>query len=167
MSVLYLSLGSNLGDRRSALDAAVRAIGERVGDVEAVSGYLETEPWGFVSSHGFLNAAVRVRTSLDAWSVLERTQEIERELGRREKSVGGVYHDRAIDIDLLMMDDIEMDEWRVVGGREQRLTLPHPLMREREFVMRPLGEVEAPPSPPEMGGCVGGDGASIEAMESI
>ena len=139
-----------MGDRRAFLDAAVRLIGERVGEVEAVSRYLETEPWGFVSPSKFLNAALRVSTSLEAWQVLERTQEIERELGRREKSVGGVYHDRAIDIDLLMMDNLRIDEWRVVGASLQRLTLPHPLMLERDFVMRPLQEV-TPSHPRNMG----------------
>ncbi|MCF0183638.1 MAG: 2-amino-4-hydroxy-6-hydroxymethyldihydropteridine diphosphokinase [Bacteroidaceae bacterium] len=138
---LYLSLGSNMGDRRALLDEAVRMIGERVGEVGAVSGYWETEPWGFVSEYPFLNAAVRVETSLSPWEVLSITQGIERELGRTQKSVGGVYHDRTIDIDLLMMGDIEMDEEAIVGGRIQRLTLPHPLMREREFVMVPLREV--------------------------
>ena len=138
---LYLSLGSNMGDRRALLDEAVRMIGERVGEVGAVSGYWETEPWGFVSEYPFLNAAVRVETSLSPWEVLSITQGIERELGRTQKSVGGVYHDRTIDIDLLMMGDIEMDEEAIVGGRIQRLTLQHPLMREREFVMVPLREV--------------------------
>ena len=130
-----------MGDRRALLDEAVRMIGERVGEVGAVSGYWETEPWGFVSEYPFLNAAVRVETSLSPWEVLSITQGIERELGRTQKSVGGVYHDRTIDIDLLMMGDIEMDEEAIVGGRIQRLTLPHPLMREREFVMVPLREV--------------------------
>ena len=130
-----------MGDRRALLDEAVRMIGERVGEVGAVSGYWETEPWGFVSEYPFLNAAVRVETSLSPWEVLSITQGIERELGRTQKSVGGVYHDRTIDIDLLRMGDIEMDEEAIVGGRIQRLTLPHPLMREREFVMVPLREV--------------------------
>ncbi|MCF0159068.1 MAG: 2-amino-4-hydroxy-6-hydroxymethyldihydropteridine diphosphokinase, partial [Veillonella sp.] len=92
-----------MGDRRALLDEAVRMIGERVGEVGAVSGYWETEPWGFVSEYPFLNAAVRVETSLSPWEVLSITQGIERELGRTQKSVGGVYHDRTIDIDLLMM----------------------------------------------------------------
>ena len=130
-----------MGDRRALLDEAVKMIGERVGEVGAVSGYWETEPWGFVSEYPFLNAAVRVETSWSPWEVLAITQGIERELGRTQKSVGGVYHDRTIDIDLLMMGDIEMDEEAIVGGRIQRLTLPHPLMREREFVMVPLREV--------------------------
>ncbi|MCF0193718.1 MAG: 2-amino-4-hydroxy-6-hydroxymethyldihydropteridine diphosphokinase [Bacteroidaceae bacterium] len=138
---LYLSLGSNQGDRRALLDEAVRLIGERVGEVQAVSRYLETEPWGFVSKYPFLNAAMRVATTLSPWDVLAITQTIERNLGRTRKSVAGIYHDRTIDIDLLMMGDIEMDETALVGGRIQRLTLPHPLMQKREFVMIPLREV--------------------------
>lgn len=133
MHTVYLGLGSNLGDRRGNISAAVRLLGERVGRVVRVSSMFETEPWGFTSGNMFVNAAVCVETSLSPRALLEATQAIEREMGRTEKSVDGRYHDRTIDIDILLYDDICVDE--------PDLKIPHPLMREREFVMRPLGEI--------------------------
>ena len=133
MHTVYLGLGSNLGDRRGNISASVRLLGERVGRVVRVSSMFETEPWGFTSANMFVNAAVCVETSLSPRGVLEATQAIEREMGRTEKSVDGRYHDRTIDIDILLYDDLHVDE--------PDLKIPHPLMREREFVMRPLGEI--------------------------
>lgn len=130
---LYLSLGSNLGDREEMLNRAIALIGERVGEVQRVSSFIETEPWGFKSKHPFLNAACLVLTTLSPEQCLEATQQIERELGRKRKSRNGVYHDRPIDIDLLMYDDLELST--------PKLTLPHPRMKEREFVMIPLREI--------------------------
>ena len=130
---LYLSLGSNLGDREQMLNRAIALIGERVGEVQRVSSFIETEPWGFKSKHPFLNAACLVLTTLSPEECLEATQQIERELGRKRKSRNGKYHDRPIDIDLLMYDDLELST--------PRLTLPHPRMKEREFVMIPLREI--------------------------
>ena len=130
---LYLSLGSNLGDREDMLNRAIALIGERVGEVQRVSSFIETEPWGFKSKHPFLNAACLVLTTLSPEQCLEATQQIERELGRKRKSRNGKYHDRPIDIDLLMYDDLELST--------PRLTLPHPRMKEREFVMIPLREI--------------------------
>lgn len=133
MSVVYFSLGSNLGDRVGYVRRALGLLGERVGRVLACSGMIETEPWGFCSEHRFVNAAARVETSLPPRGVLEAAQAVERELGRGEKSRGGVYADRVIDIDVLLYDDLVIDE--------EGLRVPHPLMFEREFVMKPLLEV--------------------------
>ena len=130
---LYLSLGSNLGDRAEMLHRAIALIQERVGAVQRVSSFIETEPWGFESEHPFLNAALMVRTKLSPIECLEATQQIERELGRKRKSRNGVYHDRPIDIDLLMYDDLTLST--------PKLTLPHPRMQERDFVMIPLREI--------------------------
>ena len=130
---LYLSLGSNLGDREDMLHRAIALIEERVGMVQRVSTFIETEPWGFQSKHPFLNAAVMVRTTLSPIECLDRTQQIERELGRKKKSKGGVYHDRPIDIDLILYGDLHLST--------PRLTLPHPHMQERDFVMIPLREI--------------------------
>ena len=130
---LYLSLGSNLGDREDMLRRAITLIEERVGAVQRVSSYIETEPWGFESEHPFLNAAVMVLTTLSPIECLDRTQQIERELGRKKKSKGGIYHDRPIDIDLLLYGDLKLST--------PRLTIPHPHMYERDFVMIPLREI--------------------------
>ncbi len=130
---LYLSLGSNLGDRRATILRALHLIGNRIGEVQRVSSLLETEPWGFASPHKFLNACCLVSTSLSPQQCLQETQQIERELGRTQKSHNGVYHDRPIDIDLLLYDDLTVNE--------DNLILPHPRMHERDFVMEPLGEI--------------------------
>ncbi len=130
---LYLSLGSNLGDREDMLRRAITLIEERVGAVQRVSSFIETEPWGFESEHPFLNAAVMVQTTLSPIECLDRTQQIERELGRKKKSKGGIYHDRPIDIDLLLYGDLKLST--------PRLTIPHPHMFERDFVMIPLREI--------------------------
>ena len=130
---LYLSLGSNLGDREDLLRRAITLIEERVGAVQRVSSFIETEPWGFESEHPFLNAAVMVLTTLSPIECLDATQQIERELGRKKKSKGGIYHDRPIDIDLLLYGDLKLST--------PRLTIPHPHMYERDFVMIPLREI--------------------------
>ena len=131
--VLYLALGTNLGDRRANLFRALDLIGKRIGQVVRTSSFLHTEPWGFSSTNTFLNAACMVHTTLEPMQCLECTQQIEREMGRTQKSVHGVYADRVIDIDLLAYDDLHIVT--------PQLTLPHPLMMEREFVLRPLSEI--------------------------
>lgn len=133
MHTVYLALGSNLGDKEGNIRTAVRLIDGQVGQVEACSSMLVTEPWGFSSEHNFVNAAVRVDTKLSPHDVLEATQGIERTMGRTQKSVDGHYHDRIIDIDILMYDDVHVDD--------PDLHIPHPLMNERDFVMIPLKEV--------------------------
>lgn len=133
MHTVYLGLGSNLGDRRHEIERAESLIGERVGTVVRASAMFETEPWGFTSDNMFVNAAVKVDTRLSPRQVLEATQAIEREMGRTAKSADGQYHDRVIDIDILMYDDVHVDE--------PDLKIPHPLMHERDFVMRPLSEI--------------------------
>lgn len=133
MHKVYLSLGSNLGDRQQTMRRAIVLLGERVGTVDRQSSFIETEPWGFQSVNRFLNMCVRVCTTLSPEQVLAVTKQIERELGRTQKSVGGQYHDRSIDIDILMYDDLNIDL--------PDLRLPHPHMHERDFVMIPLREI--------------------------
>ena len=132
MAIVYLGLGTNVGNKRRNMITATALLAERVGDILALSGFYETEPWGFESENFFLNAAVKLKTSFSPLEVLQITQQIEKELGRTEKS-NGVYHDRIIDIDILLYEDevLQIPE----------LTLPHPLMHERKFVMDPLAEI--------------------------
>lgn len=111
---------------------AAALLAERVGDVLALSGFYETEPWGFQSDNTFLNAALRLETTLSPLELLKATQQIELEMGRTQKS-NGAYHDRIIDIDILLYDDLIL--------QTPELTLPHPLMHERPFVMEPLAEI--------------------------
>ena len=133
MSVVYFSLGTNLGEKYALMKQAILHIEKRIGHVDAQSAFYETEPWGFHSENKFLNSAVKVTTSLSPLQILEKTQQIEREMGRMHKSVGGQYSDRLIDIDILMYDDLVV--------QTDVLTLPHPLMHERLFVMEPLAEI--------------------------
>lgn len=133
MATLYLSLGTNLGDRRKNLETALTLISQRVGTVMARSSVIETEPWGFESQNRFLNMAAKVLTELKPTKVLDTTQAIEREMGRTTKSDAGGYKDRIIDIDILLYDDLVIDT--------PQLTIPHPHMYERRFVMEPLTEI--------------------------
>lgn len=131
--IAYLSLGTNLGDKCKNIAEAINNIGELVGDVVRQSALYETEPWGFRSDNRFVNAAVCVDTQLSPRRLLEVTQRIEREMGRTLKSDGSEYHDRIIDIDILLYGDLHIDE--------PDLKIPHPLMHERDFVMTPLNEI--------------------------
>lgn len=133
LHTVYLSLGSNLGDREATMRRAIGLLNERAGSVDRQSSFVETEPWGFESTNKFLNMCVRLLTTLSPEQLLMATKQIERELGRTQKSVNGQYHDRPIDIDILMYDDVHIDS--------NDLTLPHPHMQEREFVMKPLREI--------------------------
>lgn len=134
----YLSLGTNLGNKADNLHRAVNEIEKRIGHVTALSAFHATEPWGFHSEHTFLNAACRVDTPLTPHEVLHLTQQIERDLGRTRKSEGGVYHDRLIDIDLLLA---YTDEGTPLHIESPDLQIPHPLMQQRDFVMIPLREI--------------------------
>ena len=142
MPCATLSLGSNLWQRHENLRQAIFSLQERVGSVVACSAFITTQPWGFESEHEFLNAVVRVNTGLTPRQLLLETQKIERDMGRLLKSRDGVYHDRVIDIDILTYDDMVMDEHFVSEDRELTLQLPHPHMRERDFVMIPLRQIE-------------------------
>ena len=113
--------------------SAISEIARRIGPIGAQSAFLSTEPWGFESKNTFLNAAVRVETELSPLAVLNETQHIERDMGRTQKSVNGKYHDRIIDIDILLYDSLHINT--------PRLTIPHPHMYERDFVLIPLKEV--------------------------
>ena len=129
----YLGIGTNLGDRAANLHCAVGQINEQAGHVLACSSFIETEPWGFASDNAFLNAVVEIDTPHTPHELLRITQTIEREMGRTHKSVGGVYSDRIIDIDILLYEDLVINE--------PDLTIPHPLMWQRKFVYDPLLEI--------------------------
>ena len=134
MHTVYLSLGTNLGNKEENLRVAIQKIGESVGEVVRQSSFITTEPWGFESDNTFLNCAVCIHTHHTPLNVLHLTQNIEREMGRLSKSIDGQYHDRVIDIDILLYDDLEI--------KTPLLTIPHPLMHKRDFVMIPLKEIQ-------------------------
>jgi len=130
---IFLGLGSNLGDRGENLGHAITSIEERIGKVIATSAFYVTAPVGFNSDNQFLNAVCEVRTKLTPLEVLERTKDIEREMGRETKSTNEIYRDRIIDIDLLLFDNEIL--------KEEDLILPHPHLHERDFVLTPLAEI--------------------------
>ncbi len=127
----YLSLGANLGNREETLREAVRRIGaaESV-ELTAVSSVYETEPWGKLDQPRFLNLAVAVETTLSPEALLALAQKIEKELGRVRHERWGA---RTIDIDILCFEGVERNM--------PELTLPHPYMTERAFVLVPLAEI--------------------------
>lgn len=131
---VFLSLGSNLGDKRKNLTDAITRINATIGIVERQSSFIETEPWGFDSDNTFLNAVIMCATALSPHELLKATQHIEHEMGRTHKSVNREYKDRIIDIDILLYDDVCINT--------PELTIPHPLMMERDFVMVPLNEIQ-------------------------
>ena len=133
-----MALGSNLGDRRQNIESAYKLIEERVGRVTSSSAFYYSKPVGFASEHDFVNSVCEVRTDLEAEDLLEVIQEIEREMGRVQKSDLGGYADRIIDIDWILAGD------RVINT--PRLVVPHPRMHERDFVLLPLDEI-APTMP--------------------
>lgn len=133
MTSVYLSLGTNLGDKERNIAEAINKIGELIGDVVRQSALYATKPWGFESGNDFINVAVCVDTELSPRQLLAMTQLIERSMGRTEKSRDGVYHDRLIDIDILLYGKLHINE--------PDLKIPHPLMNERDFVMIPLKEI--------------------------
>jgi 2-amino-4-hydroxy-6-hydroxymethyldihydropteridine diphosphokinase len=130
----YLGLGSNVGDREEHLRAAIRLLPEHGVEVEAVSSIYETEPVGEVLDQpDFLNAAIRIRTELEPKELLEVCKAIEVERGRM--LAASRHSPRPLDIDLLLLGDLELST--------DRLTLPHPEVTSRRFVLVPLLALDA------------------------
>ena len=142
--IIYFGIGTNLGDRETNLRTAVQLLHERVGECVACSSIYRSAPQGFVSDNEFANIVAVCQTDHSPEQVLLITQEIEREMGRTEKSVNGIYHDRVIDIDLLQAFDGNQitGKGKGIEVTSDTLILPHPRMQERDFVMIPLREVE-------------------------
>ena len=137
----FLSLGSNLGNRMQNLDSAVNLIRERTGSVESVSRTFESVSWGYASENPYYNRCLSLRTSLTAMQLMDLLLEVERALGRTRNAKG--YADRIIDIDLLLYGDRMIDQ--------EGLTIPHPKMNERRFVLAPLAEIAAEVNHPVAG----------------
>lgn len=134
---IYLGLGSNLGNKEENLKKALELLSEKIGDITAVSSFYTSAPQGFISENSFLNAAVSIHTKLSPFALLDETRKIEKQMGRKQKT-RKAYTDRIIDIDILFYDDLIIDT--------PELTIPHPHIAEREFVLVPLAEIA-----PEMG----------------
>ena len=140
MAHVALLLGGNQGDVKRTLQTAQQLINSRVGAVLRCSHRYESEPWGFPAAQRFSNQALEVSTDLSPLEVLDACQGIERELGRNraaeaieKASSGAAYSSRPIDIDIIFYGDEVIDD--------ERLTVPHPLLAEREFALQPLAEI--------------------------
>lgn len=131
MSIAYIALGSNLGDRKENLDRALDELKKAGIKVAAVSKYLESEPYGVTDQPKFINGVARVETNLPPEELLDTMLNIENKMGRVRLRHWG---ERNIDLDLLLYDDVKM--------QTEKLTLPHPDMQNRDFVMKPLSEVK-------------------------
>lgn len=154
MARVILLTGGNTGDTKRTLQAAQQLINDRVGAVLRCSHRYESEPWGFAAAEPFSNQALSVSTDLTPGEVLDAVQEIECLLGRNraaeaveKASTGAVYTSRPIDIDIAFYDD------EVITT--DRLTIPHPLLAEREFALLPLAEIARTKRHPVTGLTVG------------
>lgn len=134
-TTVYLGLGTNSGNKAENLTRAIEELSSAIGDCNAISSFIETEPWGFSSENSFLNCVAEFKTEKDPIELLNTTEEIERKLGRTAKSVNGEYQDRIIDIDILLYGN------EIISN--DRLTIPHSLMHQRHFVLEPLAEIAA------------------------
>jgi 2-amino-4-hydroxy-6-hydroxymethyldihydropteridine diphosphokinase len=131
MSKVFLSIGTNLGDREHNLKKAVEKIEEHIGTVLSSSSVYETAPWGFEAENDFLNMVVSVETSHSPAEIIKKIAVIESMLGRERDQ--DRYSSRIIDIDILLYDDLVITE--------KGLKIPHRLMHERKFVLVPLCEL--------------------------
>ena len=140
---IYLGLGTNTGNKQENMKRAIDALSLALGSPTACSTFIESEPWGFESNNTFLNCVVAFSTNMPPLALLDTTEQIERSMGRTSKSLNGQYSDRIIDIDILFYGDEIIDC--------ERLTVPHPLLHKRSFVLRPLHEIAPQLTHPAMG----------------
>lgn len=130
LQIVYLLLGSNLGNRKEILEKAIELLSEKIGVIISQSKDYETKPWGVTDQPDFLNLAVSIHTNLKPLEILEQTQSIENQLGRVRKEKWGA---RLIDVDIMFYGDEIIEE--------PNLKIPHPLMQERDFALIPLVEI--------------------------
>ncbi len=132
MATIYLSLGSNLGNKKENLKNAVLLLSEEIGEVISTSSLYQSKPWGFESENDFINSVIIMKTFLSPFDILSKIKEIEKKLGRNNKTGRG-YEDRVIDIDILFYEDLIIDT--------PELKIPHPFIHMRDFVLIPLAEI--------------------------
>ena len=133
MVFAYLGLGSNLGDKEANLNKAILRLSQKIGTLLKQSSFYTSKAWGYVSENDFINVVILIKTDLSPIDLLHETQNIEKEIGRKEKTDNNRYSDRLIDIDILFYND------EIINYHN--LKIPHPLIIERDFVLTPLAEI--------------------------
>ncbi len=140
MATVYIGIGSNLDDREKNCLHAIELLQQKGITVTKSSSLYETEPWGLKDQPYFINMAIEIETELGPKELLRKLKDTEREMGRKESSKWGP---RIIDLDILLYDNIVVNE--------DNLKIPHPLMHERDFVLRPLCEIAPDKRHPVLG----------------
>ncbi len=130
MSIAYIGIGSNLGNREENCRKAITLLTGKSIKILKCSSLYETEPWGVKEQPEFINMAVEIETHMEPLELLRAIKEIENGMGRRE---GLRWGPRVMDLDILLYDDLIL--------RTQELEIPHPRLRDREFVLKPLSEI--------------------------
>tara|TARA_B100000508_G_scaffold136157_1_gene128781 strand:+ start:21891 stop:22424 length:534 start_codon:yes stop_codon:yes gene_type:complete len=130
---VFLSLGSNLGDREALIVKTIKQLNKEF-EVLSLSPVYETPPLGFEADNNFLNMCVMLKTKKTPLEVLSICQDIEHDLGRRRSSSSKGYESRPIDIDILLFDDLIVET--------ENLTIPHKFLNERKFVLQPLNDID-------------------------
>lgn len=132
MAFAFIGLGTNLGDKTRNINKAIQLIGMEAGDVVNISPLYCSKPWGFASENYFVNAVILIDTKLDPLALLEKITYLERKMGRTAR-IEGEYSDRIIDMDILLYEN------RIINL--PKLSIPHPLLHKRDFVLVPLAEI--------------------------
>ncbi len=138
MKTVYMSLGGNMGNRKRNLENGIEQIEKELGKCVAISSFYESDSWGYRDKKKYLNCVLFCKTALKPYEILQKTQEIEKQLGRKTKSSPSEnnkvnYQSRPVDIDILFYDNLVLVS--------DILTIPHPLLSERFFVLKPLLEI--------------------------
>lgn len=130
MNTVYIQLGSNIGERESFITKSMHKVEGDIGKIITASSIFETTAWGNENQNNFLNSVIEIKTPFDAFTILQKSQEIENNLGRERSDKWG---ERTIDIDILFYNN------KIINTKE--LTVPHPLIQKRKFVLVPLSEI--------------------------
>ena len=133
MSKVFISLGTNLGDKLKNLYTTIIEIKNNLGEVILISGKYETEPWGFSAEESFINLVILIDTNLQPVDLMKKILSIEKKMGRIRKKNKTGYESRVIDIDILFYEDIIISNiW---------VKIPHPLIQHRRFILEPFNEI--------------------------
>ena len=133
MNLVYLSIGSNEGNRLDNISKSIQLLNKNIGEIVSISSIFENPPLGFEAELNFYNLCLSIRTSLDPQKLLVQLKNIEEEIGRKIKSKNGVYTSRSIDIDILFYEDYLIETLD--------LSIPHIQLRNRRFVLEPMNEI--------------------------